>query len=89
MKTAKEQQKTAKEMFEELGYECNENEWDLTYSKTIINNQFYTSPITINFRKMIDETIEKYDFNGNSVPINLLELKAINQQCKELGWNNE
>lgn len=80
--------KTAKEMFEELGYECNENEWDLTYSKTIINNQFYTSPITINFRKMGDETIEKYDFNGNSVPINLLELKAINKQIEDLGWED-
>lgn len=82
--------KNAKEMFEELGYiEHNENEFDLTYFKTIINNQFYTSPITINFRKMCDETIEKYDYEGNSVPINLLELQAINQQCKELRWLDE
>lgn len=79
--------KSAEVMFEELGYiKDGENEWDLTYSKTIINNQFYTSPITINFRKMTDETICKYDAVGNSVPINILELKAINQQCKELGW---
>ena len=78
----------AKEMFEELGYiEYHENEWDLTYSKTIINYQFYTSPITINFRKMNDETVEKYDFYGNSLPINLLELQAINKQIEELGWN--
>ena len=79
---------SAKEMFEKLGYiECHENEWDLSYSKTIVNNQFYTSPITINFRKMCDETIEKYDIEGNSVPIYVLELQAINKQIEELGWN--
>lgn len=78
---------TAKEMFEELGYlENGSNEWDLTYTKNIKSNQFYTSPITINFRKMNDDTIEKYDAYGNSVPINLLELKAINKQVEELGW---
>lgn len=66
-----------------------ENEWDLTYSKTIISNQFYTSPITINFRKMTDETVEKYDFNGNSVPINIYELQAIYNKCKDLGWLDE
>lgn len=77
----------AKEMFEELGYKFDgENEWDLTYSKTIIENQFYTSPITINFRKFGDNTIEKYDINANSVPISLSELKAINKQIEELGW---
>ena len=79
--------KSAKEMFEELGYEVNENEWNLTYSKDIILNQFYTSPITINFRKFNDKVIEKYDFNGKSVPIFMYELKAINKQIEELGWN--
>lgn len=77
----------AQKMFEELGYtKDGENEWDLTYSKTIVNNQFYTSPITINFRKMIDESVAKYDSVGNCVPINILELKAINKQIEELGW---
>lgn len=78
--------KTAKEMFEELGYDLNENEWDLTYSKNIIHNQFYTSPITINFRKKNDKVIEKYDANGKSVPIFMYDLEAINKQVEELGW---
>lgn len=76
----------AKEMFEKLGYELNENEWDLTYTKDIIHNQFYTSPITINFRKFNEKTVEKYDLNGNVVPIYMYELQAINKQIEELGW---
>lgn len=79
---------SAKEMFEKLGYELNsENEWNLTYSKDIILNQFYTSPITINFRKKNERVIEKYDANGKSVPIYMYDLQAINKQVEELGWN--
>ena len=70
--------KSAKEIFEELGYEELEDEY---YSYTtdtgyFLNIQFDTSTKQIIFSMADDE-----------VAINLDELNAINQQVKELGWN--
>lgn len=79
---------SAKEIFESLGYETL-YEFD-TY-------MYYTKPLTLNpeYEKdwehlefnLIEKTINKTYGDDNSVSdITLDELKAINQQCKELGW---
>lgn len=77
---------TAKEMFEEAGYELDQNEWNLKYIKEIEVNQFWTSPLIINFQLMGDNKFYKYDSEALAVPINMKELKAINKQIEELGW---
>ena len=64
---------SAKEMFEELGYELIHNsEYQFEFYNEELDRYiwFYKN------RK----TFEAYD------EINLTELKAIKQQCKELGW---
>ena len=72
----------AQEMFEELRYEFSEDEYEKIYSKKLnVEDTDYTLKV-IGFNKnckTIDVSI------GNGV-LTLNELKAINQQCKELGW---
>lgn len=73
---------TAKEMFEELGYEL-----DSTYE--IDGHLFYCK----DYRK-IDFDLKRKDFykytsGGFRSPIDMDLLKAIHQQCKELGWLDE
>lgn len=74
---------SAKEMFEELGYELIQDDMNwLIYS---VNGSKWWS-FNIDFNKN-DKTIHFCTRNsvfGHS--IDLRELKAINQQCKELGW---
>lgn len=75
--------KSARELFEELGYEYKE-------IKTIIfkNIQYKKYSKIILFRD--DKYIIPYCDYGNgeesSTLLNLKELQAINQQIKELGW---
>ena len=64
--------KTAREMFEELGYTCKENRLCISYE---IDELYHF--IFHKFQKQIGV--------GN-FHITLNELKAIIQQCKELGW---
>ena len=80
-------EKTAREMFEELGYEYKE-------SKTIVskNIQYKKCSKIILFRD--DKCIIPYCDYGNgeesSTLLNLQELQAINKQVEELwGDNNE
>lgn len=70
---------SAKEMFEELGYECLETEYNIYYY--------------LEFRDYGDDTFDlgiKFDFSNQEIfcelDIDIPLLKAINQQCKELGW---
>lgn len=79
--------KTAKEMFEELGYvQHTTREYEIIYNMdnlTYIDDYRY-----ISFYK----NKKKIEFGTNENDCFLLttqELKAINQQCKELGWINE
>ena len=78
----------AKEMFEELGYElsCN-NVWNIKYEKKIMQNQFWESPITIDFRINGDNEFYKYDKQRKAYPISLKEYRAINKQIEELKLN--
>ena len=72
--------KTAKELFEELGYEEFENDSRITYER-------YTPECEmIEFDKVTME-ITFADDNCEVVIINRKELQAINKQVEELGWN--
>lgn len=80
LENVKEKKKSAKELFEELGYEYN----------------YYPGSHYINFFKDTDEenhmTYNKITFHIRLKKIDILglldakELQAINKQVKELGW---
>lgn len=72
---------SAKEMFEELGYEQENKNNVIYYFKKIRIPKSYIV-YSINF---IIDTKEIF-INKN---INMQELQAINKQIEELGWNNE
>ena len=73
----------AKQMFRNLGYDTcilpNEND----YVKRYIHEE-NDSDIMIDF--LSNREIIKHDGNGYDLSISMNELRAINQQCKELGW---
>lgn len=77
---------SAKEMFEKLGYKETEN--DIYFLK-------YYKPYRLQHDKEIkfhklDKTFTVKDDNGiNYKWIDMEELKAINKQIEELGWNND
>lgn len=74
---AKECKISAREMFKQLGYEYRELDDDVfQYSMA--------SSIVIRFYKKEREFCSVEYFEPKN--INVDELKAINQQCKELGW---
>ena len=83
----------AKEMFEELEYACDESYDGILYSKYVDENG-YVNLWQIDFDK-VNKTVEKsvskagFDMKYWNSKITLKEIKAINQQCKELGWINE
>lgn len=73
--------KTAKEMFEELGYEdVGDDEF-----KTMYSNGDYTNHRTIIFWKRWKQI--SINFDENDATIYFRELQAINKQVEELGWN--
>jgi len=65
---------TAKEMFEELGFEYDDGENYIEYSN-------YDTGICF----MLDDK----DISINTGYIDMPLFKAINKQCEELGWNND
>lgn len=72
---------TAREMFEELGYQRNaENEKIIYIIET--KDSFYYQEIIFNLVKKIIVI----DGNFLEVAIENTLLKAINKQCEELGW---
>lgn len=80
----KECEISAREMFEELGYE-----FEKEYTSDGVNDTY-----RYNKCSMPDSII--FDLNGKNIIINKIfhtisfnELQAIIQQCKELGWNKE
>ena len=73
---------SAKEMFEQLGYELTNNEYpEIRYMQKDYCISFYLD----------DKCIECYhnDFYTTSCSIELEELQAINKQIEELGWDND
>ena len=73
---------SAKEMFEELGYEI-----DSTYE--IERHLYYCKDYTKIDFDLNRNDFYKYNSGGFRSPIDMKLLKAINQQCKELGWLDE
>lgn len=79
---------TAKEMFEELGYEFDDSLIDEInyFSKKFISDTFV---INFNLREQTLECFIEYDspFTPNRpYSLSIKELKAINKQVEELGW---
>ena len=68
---------SAKEMFEELGYELEtENNWGLQYYNEEEDNEYFFNKE----HKWVEVPKGAYDV------IDLKVLKAINKQIEELGW---
>lgn len=74
--------KNAKEIFEELGYEYFNNGLRITYEKCPDNE---CKMIEFNLK---NKTILLADDSSDVVEIDLKEQQAINQQIKELNWND-
>ena len=74
--------KTAKEMFEKLGYKYKNYAGYISYEKELKNGDCYF--ISFDYT---DKTITKHQVSDRYLPIEIKELKAINQQVKELGWD--
>lgn len=74
--------KSAKEMFEKLGYEFFNNGLRITYQ----NYEKECKLIEFNLK---EKKMWLADDSEEVVILSLEELHAINQQCKELGWFNE
>lgn len=72
-------EKTADEMFEELGYEkIRDDERFIKYRKPFNNDYFVMDKETKDFIKNFDFAYWK--------AVTMQELQAINKKCKELGW---
>lgn len=83
--------KSAKEMFEELGYnEMYQNKHYMFYVKDLVDTPEYERD-SIHLEFNFDtKTFNKTYGDDNSVyEITLEELQAINKQIEELGWFNE
>ncbi len=83
--------KSARELFEELGYECDESYDGILYAKYIDSDRCGVEQHSISFDK-VDKTVEKYIGEAGfsrkyyGAYINFKELQAINQQISELSW---
>ena len=75
---------TAQEIFKKLGYiETYHDDYEIVYSLYIGNEKV----AKISF-DLINKTFV-CDCYGRAMNIDIKTLKAINQQCKELGWLDE
>lgn len=72
-------QKTADELFEELGYKkCLDDERFIKYRRPYDNDYIIIDKVAKDFLKNFDFAYWK--------PVNMQELQAINKKCEELGW---
>lgn len=80
-------EKTAKEMFEELGYECSINQVARTITYTNNEPTSINKRLTIKFRQH-DYTLSHESFDGYPLTtyVDIGLHLAITQQMKELGW---
>lgn len=75
---------TAKEMFEKLGFR---EKKDLKSYIGLIKSYYKNDDEIINFYEN-KEFMKTGEYDGSYSNITLEELQAINQQVKELGWND-
>ena len=84
----------AKEMFKKLGYECDISCDGILYSQYIDLPNGDVANCQIHFDK-VDKIVEKdvrqagFSMKHYNSRITFEDLKAINQQVKELNWDNE
>lgn len=80
---------SAKEMFEELGYELiRDCEFYLFYEKALKEDAEYENDyLHISFEKQDKAFIKTYGDDNSPEIISMQELKAINKQIEELEWN--
>ena len=79
-------EKTADEMFEELGYiKTRENQVEIIYLKSEehLSEKFNFEIIIAKIPKLI---FSKEKFTNRTVGFNLNVLQAINKKCLEMGW---
>ena len=82
---------TAREMFEKLGYECDNGSDGILYAKYIELKNGDIANCHIHFDK-VDKTIEKdvsgamFSMKHYNSKITLEEYEAIQEQIEELGW---
>ena len=88
---------TAKEMFESMGFKKEKFDYfgldRLVYKKPIVDEGDYLYTFVVLFDKeekittvYCNEYTEDYDDYDAPPTIDMELLKAINQQCRELGW---
>ena len=79
----------AREMFEELGYKLMRDcEYYIFYEKPLKENPEYENDyLHISFEKQDKAFIKTYGDDNSPEIIGMQELKAINKQIEELGWN--
>lgn len=76
---------TAKELFEELGYEYYEDDGFNCYKK---EKRRLIEPDYISFDRLEREVfMSNSSKNSNGVILDMKLLQAINKQVEELGWN--
>lgn len=74
-------EKTAEEMFYDLGYDCIKSDLSIRY---IANYEMAEGHIDIHFYLKTQQFYAQCDFDPKD--INMREFKAIQKQIKELGW---
>lgn len=75
--------KSAKEMFEELGYSLVEDSPNLKYQK-VVADTFWVIYFDVVFQYVTSALI-RGEYNTYHI-LDVEELKAINKQIEELGW---
>lgn len=75
--------KSARELFEELGFEQEEIDEQLIYTKTDVSINVEYSIIFYLDEKTFEATTDNVAYAND---INIKELQAINQQINELNW---
>lgn len=82
---------SAKEMFEELGYDLMlDCKYYIYYQKPLKENPEYEKDyLHISFEKDDKAFIKTYGDDNSPEIIGMQELKAINKQIEELGWDKE
>ena len=79
--------KSAREMFEELGYKKFENDYWIYFSKE--TNGAYPLDRIYFIKNTKEIKAETFTYDKTLTKnVTISELQAINQQCKELGWFN-
>ena len=89
--------KTADELFKELGYEKEEDNYGMIEFKKTEKEKYYGkknydcfyAKYTIVFSPAKDGIYSFYKYSNYNNAFTMQELKAINQFCKEKGWLDE